>query len=80
MQNISLADRTHITAVISHQVLDVLCHLCGEKKHLLYQQTPKFSCSLIDMCKGYDHQKEYTKKIVSSIIELICSVFLLLIY
>lgn len=62
---ISLADRTHAAAVISHQVLDVLCHLCGEKKHLLYQQIPKFSSSLIDMCKGYDHQKKsIPKKIV----------------
>jgi len=28
---ISLANRTCAAAVTSHQVLDVLCHLCGEK-------------------------------------------------
>lgn len=46
---IPLADRTHTAAVIFHQVLDGLCHLCGEKEHLLYQQIPKFSSSVIDV-------------------------------
>lgn len=53
---IPLADRTLTAAVIFHQVLDGLCHSCGEKEQLLYQQIPKFSSSVIDMCKGYDHQ------------------------
>lgn len=51
-----LADRTLTAAAIFHQVLDGLCHLYGEKEYLLYQQIPKFYSSVIDMCKGYDHQ------------------------
>jgi len=51
----------------------MVCHLCGEKEHLPYQQIPKFSSSVIDMCKGYDHQqnqKVYQKVCGTSIIEL----------